>query len=161
MPVLILTIIVCFTIILATILSETDLTDILLTPIEVMIEVADKVAKDPIKAKNIEELEQGVIYMLQKNKNTNKNENKYFKQNNKHYDETYNSYEVKAVMNAIIKISALLAMSVGEAGGEIIHKNLHLSDELQIGDLLSPILIFQLLWVVIQICLLLKIVQNF
>ena len=121
---LILTIIVCFTIILATNLSETDLTDILLTPIEVMIEVADKVAKDPINAKNIEELEQGVIYILQKNKNPNKNENKFFKQKNKHYDETYNSYEVKAVMNAIIKISALLAMSVGEAGGEIIHKNL-------------------------------------
>ena len=121
---LILTIIVCFTIILATSLMETDLTNILLTPIEVMIEVADKVAKDPINAKNIEELEQGVIDILKRNKNTNFKQKNFFNEKNKYYDERYNSYEVKAVMNAIIKISALLAMSVGEAGGEIIHKNL-------------------------------------
>ena len=117
-----LTIILCISLILSSILSESDLTDILLTPIEVMIEVANKVAKDPINAKNIQELEKGVIDVLQKNKN----EKKLFNNDdiNKTYNEHYNSYEVKAIMNAIIKISALLAMSVGEAGGEIIHKNL-------------------------------------
>ena len=121
---LLLSIILCFSIILASILYETDLTNILLTPIEVMIEVADKVAKDPINAKNIEELEQGVIDILQKNKKENKNNIVNEEKIKKNYDECYNSYEVKAIMNAIIKISALLAMSVGDAGGEIIHKNL-------------------------------------
>ena len=120
---LILTIILCISLILSSILSESDLTDILLTPFEVMIEVADKVSKDPINAKNIKELEQGVIDILQKNKN--KSEKKLFNNDiNKTYNECYKSYEVKAIMNAIIKISALLAMSLGEAGGEIIHKNL-------------------------------------
>ena len=50
----------------------------------------------------------------------------------KEYNECYNSYEVKIIMNAIIKISALLAMSVGDAGGEIIHKNIKI---LNLNDL--------------------------
>ena len=93
-----------------------------------MIEVADKVAKDPINAKNIEELEQGVIDILHKNNKENKNIIVNEEKIKKNYNECYNSYEVKAIMNAIIKISALLAMSVGDAGGEIIHKNLSPED---------------------------------
>ena len=125
---LILTIILCISF-LSSILSETDLSNILLTPLEVMIEVADKVAKDPINAKNIEELQHGVFDILQKNIN----ENTIFKKDiNKNYNERYNTYEVKAIMNAIIKISALLAMSVGDAGGEVIHKNLSSNHELHL-----------------------------
>ena len=126
---LILTIILCISFLLASILSETDLSNILLTPLEVMIEVADKVAKDPINAKNIEELQHGVFGLLQKNKNETTIFNKDI---NKDYNERYNTYEVKAIMNAIIKISALLAMSVGDAGGEVIHKNLSSSHELHL-----------------------------
>ena len=123
---LVLTLISCISIIFSSKLFETDLTNILLTPLEVMIEVADKVSKDPMNAKNINELEQEVISLLQKNEKKEQNiKKKTFNEDiNKKYNECYNSYEVKVIMNAIIKISALLAMSVGEAGGEIIHKNL-------------------------------------
>ena len=105
-------------IIIGSILFASDLENILLNPFEVMIEVGDKVSKDPMNAKNIDELKQEVIALLQKN------EENYDEDIHKKYNECYNSYEVKVIMNAIIKISALLAMSVGEAGGEIIHKNL-------------------------------------
>jgi len=114
----IITLISCISIIIASILSGSDLENILLNPFEVMIEVGDKVSKDPMNAKNIDELKQEVIALLQKNKDN------YDEDIHKKYNECYNSYEVKVIMNAIIKISALLAMSVGEAGGEIIHKNL-------------------------------------
>ena len=111
---------------MASILYETDLTHILLTPLEVMIEVAYKVAKDPINAKNIEELQHGLFDI-----NNNK-ENKIFNKDINDNNERFNSYEIKAIMNAIIKISALLAMSVGDAGGEVIHKNLSSKHELHL-----------------------------
>ena len=115
---LIITLISCMSIIIGSILFASDLENILLNPFEVMIEVGEKVSKDPMNAKNIDELKQEVISLLQKNRGN------YDEDIRKKYNECYNSYEVKAIMNAIIKISALLAMSVGEAGGEIIHKNL-------------------------------------
>ena len=130
---LLLTLISCISIIFTYILHETDLTNILLSPFEVMIEVANKVSKDPMNAKNINELEQEVIALLQKNVKNDKNKRKSVEENvNKKYNECYNSYEVKVIMNAIIKISALLAMSVGEAGGQIIHKNLSSTLELHL-----------------------------
>ena len=120
----ILTLILCISIFFAYILFGNDLTNILLNPFEVMIEVAENVSKDPMNAKNIEELKQGVIILLQKNKKINNDIILNEEDIQKEYNECYNSYEVKIIMNAIIKISALLAMSVGDAGGEIIHKNL-------------------------------------
>ena len=120
----ILTLILCISIFFAYILFGNDLTNILLNPFEVMIEVAENVSKDPMNAKNIEELKQGIILLLQKNKKINNDIILNEEDIQKEYNECYNSYEVKIIMNAIIKISALLAMSVGDAGGEIIHKNL-------------------------------------
>jgi len=120
----ILTLILCISIFLAYIFFGNDLTNILLNPFEDMIEVAESVSKDPMKAKNIEELKKGVIILLQKNKKINNDVILNEEDIHKEYNKSYNSYEVKIIMNAIIKISALLAMSVGEAGGEIIHKNI-------------------------------------
>ena len=40
------------------------------------------------------------------------------------------NYEVQVIKSAIIKISALLAIGFGEAGGEIIQKNLSSGQEL-------------------------------
>jgi class 3 adenylate cyclase len=81
-----------------------------------------------MKAKHLEELENKVIALLRKN---NKEENIKSDENVKqNFIECYKSYEIKVIMNAIIKISALLAMSIGEAGGEIIHKNLSSSHSL-------------------------------
>ena len=120
----ILTLILCIFILFTFILFGNDLTNILLNPFEVMIEVAENVSKDPMNAKNIEELKQEIILMLQKNKKINSDIIVNEEDIHKEYNKCYNSYEVKIIMNAIIKISALLAMSVGEAGGEIIHKNI-------------------------------------
>ena len=126
----ILTLILCISILFTFILFGNDLSNILLNPFEVMIEVAENVSKDPMNAKNIEELKQGIILMLQKNKKINNDTILNEEDIHKEYNECYNSYEVKIIMNAIIKISALLAMSVGEAGGEIIHKNISSTHEL-------------------------------
>lgn len=120
----ILTIIIGISFFVGYILFGNDLTNILLNPFEVMIEVAENVSKDPMNAKNIEELKQEVIIMLQKNKKINNDTILNEEDIHQEYNECYNSYEVKIIMNAIIKISALLAMSVGDAGGEIIHKNI-------------------------------------
>ena len=126
------TLLVCLSLFLSSIFFEKDLTNILLSPIEVMIVIANKVANDPMNAKDIEDLEQDIISMLpQRNKTVNKNEKDEIELNQNYY-ESYNCYEVHAIMTAIIKISALLAMSVGEAGGEIIHKNLSSHHELHL-----------------------------
>ena len=126
------TLLVCLSLILSSIFFEKDLTNILLSPIEVMIVIANKVANDPMNAKNIEDLEQDIINMLPKrNKAVNKNEKDKIELNQNYY-ESYNCYEVQTIMTAIIKVSALLAMSVGEAGGEIIHKNLSSHHELHL-----------------------------
>ncbi len=126
------TLLVCLSLILSSIFFEKDLTNILLSPIEVMIVIANKVANDPMNAKDIEDLEQDIINMLPKrNKTMNKNAKDEIELN-QNYHESYNCYEVQTIMTAIIKVSALLAMSVGEAGGEIIHKNLSSHHELHL-----------------------------
>ena len=126
------TLLVCLSLILSSIFFEKDLTDILLSPIEVMIVIANKVANDPMNAKDIEDLEQDIINMLPKKNKSVNNENKNEIKLNQNYHESYNCYEVQTIMTAIIKVSALLAMSVGEAGGEIIHKNLSSHHELHL-----------------------------
>ena len=127
---LILTILLIILYIFTFFLTGIDVNKILLSPLEVMIELADGVSKDPMKAKHLEELENKVMALLQKN---NKEENIKSDENVKqNFIECYKSYEIKVIMNAIIKISALLAMSFGEAGGEIIHKNLSSSHSLHL-----------------------------
>ena len=80
-----------------------------------MIEIVDNVAKDPINARNIDDLQSGIkstIAKIMKNKNNNDQETQS------------NQYEIKVIKQAIIKISALLAIGFGEAGGEIIKEHL-------------------------------------
>ena len=125
---LIITILLIILLVLTTFLTGIDVNRILLSPLEVMIEIADGVSKDPMKAKHIEELENQVMALLRKN--THEDNNKSDDNIKQNFNECYNTYEVKVIMNAIIKISALLAMSLGEAGGEIIHKNLSSSHSL-------------------------------
>ena len=52
------------------------------------------------------------------------------KEEEKKVDEKKENYEVAVIKTAIIKISALLAIGFGEAGGEIIKKNLASGQEL-------------------------------
>ena len=107
-----------------------------------MIEIVDKVAKDPIGAKNIEELQEGIKAELDKVENQNMYKsfnNKSFKKSrtltniktdNHKLNEEDENYEVTVIKSAIIKISALLAIGFGDAGGEIIQKNLSNNQEL-------------------------------
>ena len=110
------TIFVCIMLSGAAILFENDARKLVLGPLEIMIEIVENVAKDPINAKNVENLQTGVKAMLDQGEEQNKSKDKG-------NDEEEN-YEVSVIKAAIIKISALLAISFGEAGGEIIKKNI-------------------------------------
>ena len=111
------TIFVCVMLTGAAILFEHDARQLVLGPLEIMIEIVDNVAKDPINAKNVEDLQTGVKALLNENE---EGKNK----NNENKNEEEENYEVSVIKAAIIKISALLAISFGEAGGEIIKKNI-------------------------------------
>lgn len=109
------TIFVCICLTLAAVLFEADANTFVLEPLEVMIEIVQAVAKDPMGAKNVEDLQTGIKACVQKVSASDKHAN---------------NYEVLVIKGAIIKISALLAIGFGEAGGEIITKNLSSGTEL-------------------------------
>lgn len=114
------TLFVCICLTLAAIYFEKDTKDLVLEPLEVMMEIVEKVAKDPINAKNVEDLQTGVkstMLKMDEKKKGKKNAND-------------DNYEVKVIQSAIIKISALLAIGFGEAGGEIIRENLSNNSDL-------------------------------
>ena len=111
------TIFVCLMLTGAAVLFENDATTLVLEPLEVMIEIVENVAKDPINAKNVEDLQTGIKAMVGKEEGGKVDKNK-------------DNYEVLVIKTAIIKISALLAIGFGEAGGEIIKKNLASGQEL-------------------------------
>ena len=119
------TIFVCICLTLASLTFEKDADDLVLDPLEVMIEIVEKVEKDPIGAKNIEELQEGVKAQVQQLED-NEEGNDTKKKENSNSD----NFEVSVIKSAIIKISALLAIGFGEAGGEIIKKNLQQGEEL-------------------------------
>ena len=184
------TIFVCFALTISSILFENDADKLVLKPLEIMIEIVDKVAKDPIGAKNIEKLQEGIkaeMETIKKDENKKDNKLKFniLKSNNINNINIINSnninnnininininnnklsdsinnnlnnnnnvnntnvnnsnkkltiisnkeedenYEVSVIKSAIIKISALLAISFGDAGGEIIKKNLSYNQSL-------------------------------
>ena len=113
------TIFVCIMLTGATLIFENDVRTLVLEPLEVMIEIVEKVSNDPMNAKNVDELQSGVKAKLdQINRTLTQQE---LGNNMEMYDE---SYEVQVIKSAIIKISALLAIGFGEAGGEIIKTNI-------------------------------------
>ncbi len=121
------TICLCILVIIATVYFESDVKTLILDPLEIMIEIVDKVAKDPIKAKNLENLEIGMKSTLSKLQKSQVDEIQNIKKDNnqkKNYKKSQDEYEVKIIQSAIKKISALLAIGFGEAGSEIIKENL-------------------------------------
>jgi class 3 adenylate cyclase len=102
---------VCVLLAFIAIFIEKDAKELILEPLEVMVEIVEKVTKDPISAKNTQALEENTRELVLNNKQRKKEELK-------------DKYEVKVVQSAIVKISALLAIGFGEAGGEIIKENL-------------------------------------
>ena len=120
------TLFVCLCLSLATILFESDANTLVLTPLEIMTEIVETVAKDPMNAKNVENLQTGIKAAMNEDGNEDGNGNTNDKQNNNDNE----NYEVSVIKSAIIKISALLAIGFGEAGGNIITQNLANEQEL-------------------------------
>jgi class 3 adenylate cyclase len=115
------TIFVSIILLVFSILFEGDTKRKILEPIELMMEIVHIVSQDPIKARNIEELNHGVKALIF-NYEHKEEEKKHLK--SKHM----NNYEVMIIKSALVKISALLAIGFGEAGGEIIQENLKSSE---------------------------------
>jgi len=113
------TICLCILVTIATVYFESDVKSLVLDPLEIMIEIVQKVAKNPIKAKNWENLETGMKSTISKIKKEDESSSK-----KKKWKKAEDEYEVKIIQNAIMKISALLAIGIGEAGNEIIKENL-------------------------------------
>ena len=92
---------------------ELDIKTMILDPLEAMIEVVDSVAKDPINFKVLENLKRKTVSSIQK-----------VKSSEKQYEQHQAEYEIKVIQIAIVRISALLAIGFGEAGGEILRENI-------------------------------------
>lgn len=102
------TLFVCILVTMSVWFIEGDAKKNVLEPLEIMMEIIDKVSSDPANAKNINEIQSGTKATIEKYEQDNKEEN----------------YEIKIIKQSIIKISALLSMGFGEIGSEIIKKNL-------------------------------------
>jgi class 3 adenylate cyclase len=120
---------VIFTLSYMAVVLERDLKENVLTPLETMIDLVDSVAKDPVNYKNIESLKVKIKNSMNKKKgpmkrdSTKKNPSEN-SQPNAIGDIKGAEYEIKVIELAIIKISALLAIGFGEAGGEILRENI-------------------------------------
>lgn len=97
---------------------EKDAKTIIFEPLQLMIDVVETVAKDPVNSKTIENFGKTIsssIKRLIKKKHQFENLSSV---------DFQSQYEVQLIQLAIVKISALLAISFGEAGGEIIKENI-------------------------------------
>ena len=94
-------------------LINNDVYNLIFHPLEKIGKVVDIVSKDPVGSKTVTELK------------TN-----YQKGGNKNEDKSSVSYEIKVIQSAIIRISALMAINFGEAGGEILKENISSSEGL-------------------------------
>lgn len=137
------TLFIMILVIFGAIVFENDAKELVLDPLEIMIEIVDMVAKDPICAKDVDNLQIGLKKLINKTANdeldeedsdedeeVTKVESKAMKKKIKKRELDAEKYEVKMIENAIVKISALLAICFGEAGGEIIKENLQAGREL-------------------------------
>lgn len=116
-------------------LLENDAKTVILEPLQVMIEVVKSVSKNPINAKNIENIGKTISLSIKRLIKKNKENGKFMSFKNKNIINSNNydfesQYEVQIIQLAIVKISALLAISFGEAGGEIIKSNISSNSQL-------------------------------
>ena len=108
------TLITCIILIIASIFFENDARTLVLDPLEVMIEIVENVAKDPMSAFKRNELENGVKALIFKLQTGGLSKN----------EKAGEKYEVLLIKQAILNISSLLAIGFGEAGCMIIKQNL-------------------------------------
>jgi hypothetical protein len=112
------TVFVCLVLTASAVFFSKDANDLVLDPIENMLKKVRRIAKNPLKAARIEEEESLFWEDLQKKGKVKKgvkgNEN----------------YETTILEKTIVKIGALLALGFGEAGSEIIAKNMQKDGEI-------------------------------
>ena len=115
------TIFVCVVLTAGALYFSKDAHDLVLHPIENMLEKVKRIAKNPLEAAQMEENEALALEEVQKKNaaGTNKKEKK----------KEENTYETTILEKTIIKIGALLALGFGEAGSEIIAQNMSKSGE--------------------------------
>lgn len=116
------TIFICLVLTIAAMLFSSTTNNLVINPIESMIRKVKKIAKNPLEAAQEEEnqalaKERIIKEENKKNKNSKKKKNKEA------------PYETVILENTIVKIGALLAIGFGEAGSEIIAKNMEKSGE--------------------------------
>ena len=100
---------------------ENDAMTLVVNPLEIMIEIVERVAEDPINAKNVEQLQKGMKNLASKMENKTKNKKEQIE---------FESYEIRIIKSSIIKIASLLATGFGEAGHEMIQHNMNSNHEL-------------------------------
>ena len=111
------TIFVCIILSTSAIFFSKDATELVLEPIENMLKKVKRIAENPLRAAIIEE-EQTVFW-----NDFNSNTNKKNRQQKLHNLDKEN-YETTILEKTIVKIGALLALGFGEAGAEIVAKNM-------------------------------------
>ena len=111
------TLFICITITVSALVLENDTKRIVLDPIEVMIEIVEKVAKDPMSAQNFGENLNTQALEISEKDNKRKQEKKDLISGKK------KQYEIYIIQSAIIRISTLLSIGFGEAGVGVIREN--------------------------------------
>lgn len=113
------TIFICIILSIFALLFSKDSSDLVLIPIEKMLQKINNIAENPLNAAKIEEEEAFIMSELIK---TNKDAAKE--------KEELANYETGLLENTIVKIGALLALGFGEAGSEIIAQNMKSTGEI-------------------------------
>ena len=109
------TIFIMILILYGVVIFENDTKKLVLDPLEFMIEIVDMVQQDPTIAKNAENLNSAIKSQILSYKQQN------FKVKCRNIED---NYEVVMIKNSIVKISSLLSICFGEAGGDIIKQYL-------------------------------------
>jgi class 3 adenylate cyclase len=105
---------------------QSDSNNLILKPLDAMINLVDSVAKDPINYKKIELLKQRVKNSIDriKSRTRQSNASATWTKNIPTLEVEGAEYEIEIIQLAIIRITALLAIGFGEAGGEILRENI-------------------------------------
>lgn len=108
------TVFVCIILSASAIFFSKDATELVLDPIENMLKKVKRISENPLRAAMLEEEE--TVFWTDFNKNSKKRPKK------QNVDKE--NYETTILEKTIVKIGALLALGFGEAGAEIVAKNM-------------------------------------
>ncbi|CAD8054540.1 unnamed protein product [Paramecium sonneborni] len=108
------TIFVCIVLAASAVLFNKDVNELVIEPIERMMEKIELIAQNPLEAVYIEEQEDLIMEQLEKDEDDEMIKQKYIEK----------KMETYMLQRLIMKVGALLAVGFGEAGSEIIAENI-------------------------------------